>query len=132
MEEPDNNTFVYAAFLEAGYHQFLIYDPADHRAYCQEVFVEPSEYEIFPELPKQLGGMMRPQKLAPVFSKWVHDTTARWREAHANDTRPREPVPGSSMRMSKPFDNFEPAAFLRTKEDIEACEKILTMSFPLI
>jgi len=132
MEGADNNTFVYAAFLEPGYHQLLIYDPADHRAYCQEVFVEPSEYEIFPELPKQLGGMVRPQKLAPVFSKWVHDTTARWREAHANDTRPREPEQANSLRLPKPFDNFEPEKFIRSKEDIEECEKILTMSSSVI
>jgi len=59
-EEPTNDTFVYAAYLEPGYHCFVIYDPEEHRAFVQEAFVEPSRFEFFPELPSKMNSLLLP------------------------------------------------------------------------
>jgi len=52
FEEPNKDIFVYAAFLEPGYHQFLIYDPKSGRAFCKDLIVQPNNFMMFPELPK--------------------------------------------------------------------------------
>jgi hypothetical protein len=43
------STFVYAAYLPPGLHQFLIYCPKTKRAFCKDIVVDLSECEPFPE-----------------------------------------------------------------------------------
>jgi len=48
---PLKTSFVYATFLQPGYHMFLIYDPLNDRAFCKDIVVELSKTEVYPELP---------------------------------------------------------------------------------
>ena len=42
------NDYVFADYLEPGMHHFIIYDPREKRAYCQEIFVEASKVDPLP------------------------------------------------------------------------------------
>ena len=51
-EQPGDGHYVFATYLEPGYHQFLIYDPLIDKAFCQEMVVDFNPYQqIYPELP---------------------------------------------------------------------------------
>lgn len=47
------STFVYAAYLPPGLHQFILYCPHTHRAFCKDIVVGLSECEPFPEFPEK-------------------------------------------------------------------------------
>lgn len=50
IEEQD--WFVFAAFVPAGYHQILIYDPQLERAYCKDFVVKHNDRDfVYPEYP---------------------------------------------------------------------------------
>lgn len=45
--------YAFAAFVEPGYHQFIIYDPDTDRAFCQEMMVDFNHQQaLYPELPQ--------------------------------------------------------------------------------
>lgn len=45
--------FCYAGYLTPGYHQFIIYDPRQERAFCQDMVVGLNHVsrDFYPELP---------------------------------------------------------------------------------
>ena len=48
----DQNVYVYAQYLKPGYHQFLIYDPQENKAFCKDFIVYQNLREdIYPEYP---------------------------------------------------------------------------------
>lgn len=116
--------FVYAAFLDPGYHQFLIYDPANHKAYCKDILVEKSNIEVqYPELPKKVNAVQIRVKHKNVFSKWNVETVDRQIKAYNYDTLPQK------NKKGKLIDNFEPERILKNPTDIAKCEKILQANF---
>ena len=51
-ETPEQcSTFVYSAFLEPGYHKFLIYDPKSRRAFCKELMVGLNQRDTYSDFP---------------------------------------------------------------------------------
>jgi hypothetical protein len=48
--------YVYASFLPPGYHQLLIYDPAQERAFVKDFIVGMNRKDFYPEYPLVLGG----------------------------------------------------------------------------
>jgi len=54
--------YVFAAMLEPGYHQFIIYDPEVERAFCKEFILDINHGQIFyPELPANGMGRQPPR-----------------------------------------------------------------------
>lgn len=51
--EPDSSKYyVFAGFLQPGFHQFIIYDPRDEKAFCNEFIVDFNPNQVFyPEMP---------------------------------------------------------------------------------
>ena len=47
-------TFVYAAYLPPGLHQFLIYDPVTKKAYVKDIILDLNASEFYPEFPGQI------------------------------------------------------------------------------
>lgn len=45
------STFVFAAYLPPGLHQFAIYCPLTDKLYCEEILVNLSYFDHFPEYP---------------------------------------------------------------------------------
>jgi hypothetical protein len=43
--------YIYAAFLAPGYHQLLIYDPAQERAFVKDFIVGMNRKDFYPEYP---------------------------------------------------------------------------------
>lgn len=50
-KDKECTTFIYAAYLPPGMHQFIIYCPKTKRAFCKDVVVDLNECEPFPEFP---------------------------------------------------------------------------------
>lgn len=66
--------FCYAAVLQPGYHQFIIYDPRQERAFCQDIVVGLNSVarDYYPELPLPHG--MSFQKIVPnMWRLWQID-----------------------------------------------------------
>lgn len=126
MEPPGDNHYVFAAFLEPGYHQFIIYDPLIEKAYCQETIIEFNNYQlIYPEMPKLIEQLQMLQVLPPVFKKWIRDDIERENKAYYHDTSPfRDERRGMLLR-----DNFEPERFIKDSADIASCEELLKQNF---
>jgi len=109
---PCKNSFVYAAWLKPGYHQFVIYEPIEERAFCQEIFVEPSRYEAYPELPKQMAHFSIPTKVVSVFAKWDYFNLDHQKKAFTLDTMPFK-LRQEGSRKTKKADNFEPEKYMK-------------------
>ena len=45
------DNYIYAAYLPAGLHQFLIYCPKTKRVFCADLIVELSNLDPYPEYP---------------------------------------------------------------------------------
>jgi hypothetical protein len=124
-EAADQNCFVYAKFLEAGYHQFLIYDPLLDKAFCKDLIVQPNQFMMFPELPKQMPALIPSKRLKSVWVKWQHDTAELKAQAFGYDIGPRK-VGGVTVNY------FDPAKFIKIPADVEACEQILKSHFKVL
>jgi len=48
---PECDTFIYAAYLPPGLHQFIIYCPITKRVYCKDLIVDLSHADLYPEFP---------------------------------------------------------------------------------
>lgn len=115
MEPPGDGHYVFATFLEPGYHQFIIYDPLVEKAYCQEMVIEFNDYQLlYPEMPKLIEQLQKLQVLPPVFKKWIRDDIERENKAYYIDTSPFRDENRDSMNR----DNFEPERFIKDPSDI--------------
>jgi len=54
--EPANwQNYVFAGFIEPGFHQIIIYDPLLEKAYCKEFLVDfKNLQEHYPEIPRAI------------------------------------------------------------------------------
>ena len=116
-------TFVYAAYLPPGLHQFIIYCPVTRRAFCKDVVIDLSASDFYPEFPRQLKepvGEEPPPKLTRinVWRQWRVDSEEDDDKAFQNDVAPAE--------------SFEPELFLKDPADVEECKKILFENFAYI
>ena len=62
LEKSQDNSdiYIYAKYLQPGYHQLLIYDPLIQKAFCRDMIVNLNLREdIFPEYPVIEGMQMR-------------------------------------------------------------------------
>ena len=105
----DCETFVYAAYLAPGLHQFVVYCPVTKRAFCKDVIVDLSSADFYPEQPREVGveiGEKPKPKLtrSNVWRKWREDTEEHLHTAFYNDISVKE--------------SFEPELFLK-EDDIE-------------
>ena len=70
---PECDTFVYAAYLPPGLHQFVIYCPSTKRAFCKDIMIGLSESDHYPELPGSISagkGAAGANKIGNVWRKW--------------------------------------------------------------
>ena len=51
-QKPDNDYFVYAAYLPAGHHQFIIYNPLDDTFWTHDFVLELNKRELFTDFPR--------------------------------------------------------------------------------
>lgn len=125
-EAPGDGHYVFASFLNPGYHQFFIYDPLVDKAYCQEFVIEQDTcFELYPELSKmnkQLLQAAPPQ----VFKKWIRDDIERENKAYYLDT---SPIREQSTQLR---DNFEPERFVKDPWDLQQCEDTLMQNFKFV
>lgn len=68
------STFVYAAHLPPGHHQFLIYCPKSKRLFVKDVFVDLSSPYFFPEYPKTFKRPCKKNNSQNVWRKWREDS----------------------------------------------------------
>lgn len=68
------STFVYAAHLPPGLHQFLIYCPKTKRLFCKDVFVDVSSAHFYPEYPRMKPDTKPKKTAANVWRKWREDS----------------------------------------------------------
>jgi len=75
------DTFIYAAYLPPGLHQFVIYCPHTKRAFCKDLIVDLNHIDPYPEFPKNKHYFRpdepnaKPKKTrCNVWRKWRHDT----------------------------------------------------------
>lgn len=72
--EPANwQNYVFAGFMEPGFHQIIIYDPLLEKAYCKEFLVDfRNLQEHYPEIPRAIADSDSDRsKLPNVFAKWI-------------------------------------------------------------
>ena len=73
LEKCNDSHYMFATFLQPGYHQFFIFDPLTDKIYCQECVVEFNTcHYIYPELPTVNKGLLK-STLPNVFKKWIKD-----------------------------------------------------------
>lgn len=74
-EDKDCTIYIYTAILPPGQHQFLLYDPKTHRAFCKDLIVDINECEQYPEYPKKYMPPVPPKKLTRqnVWRQWRID-----------------------------------------------------------
>lgn len=70
----DGISYVYAAFLPAGHHQFLIYCPVTRKLYCKDFLVHPNSIDVCPEFPRLLDKARLQKPKRNVWRKWIEDT----------------------------------------------------------
>lgn len=118
---PECDTFVYAAYLPPGLHQFIIYCPFTKRAFCKDLIVDLSQSDEYPEFPgmSELAGKARKRStLCNVWRKWRMDSEEDNKNAFIHDIQSKE--------------SFSPEQFMKDQEDIENCKKILFENFHII
>ena len=71
VKDSRTDVYVYADFLKPGYHQVLIYDPAQERAFCKDFIVNLNLREdIYPEYPIPEGLAMK-KRIKWIWRHWV-------------------------------------------------------------
>lgn len=61
-------------FLKPGHHTFLIYDPVNKRAFCQDFIVKLNTLEFFPEYPNMTNNLKPAKPKQNVWRQWVENT----------------------------------------------------------
>lgn len=75
--DPECTTFVYAAYVPPGLHQFIIYDPITKKAYAKDMIIDLNSQDFHPEYPsplKILGEKKKKKTRSNVWRKWREDT----------------------------------------------------------
>lgn len=119
-------TFVYAAYLQPGLHQFLIYCPKTKRAFCKDIVIDLNSCDSFPEYPEPcriLRGEKRDTSQRPtrcnVWRKWRVDSRDDIRMAFLADT----------------MGSFDPTRFIKARDgenDIAKCKRELVERFDIL
>lgn len=68
--------FVFAGVFPPGYHQLMIYDPQQERAFCKDFVIQHNKLDQFPEYPtinKELGEKFK-KIVSNVWVKWKEET----------------------------------------------------------
>ena len=117
------NTFIYAAFLPPGLHQFLIYCPKTHRLFCKDIIINLNSFDDYPEFPevhKPVVTVVKVKKTrANVWRKWRYDSEENNTNAFLLD-------------INGPLSTWEPELFLKDEEDVQNCKNILLDHFEMI
>ena len=71
--------FVFAGVFPAGYHQMMIYDPQQERAFCKDFVIQHNTLDQFPEYPTIN------QELGEKFKKIVTNVWVKWNEETQQD-----------------------------------------------
>ena len=104
------STFVYAAHLPPGHHQFLIYCPKTKRLFIKDIFVDLSSPHFFPEYPISVKSKIKPKTSANVWRKWREDSDIDVTLALQEDFTEK---------------SYEPSLFLKNELDREFCNQII-------
>ena len=113
----DCSIFMYANYLPPGHHQFLIYCPLTHRAFCKDIVIDLSECDPFPEFPEKYRPpvpVKRPTR-QNVWRTWRIDNEKNLSMAYLND-------------MIRP----DGGSFVRDPEDLLKCNKLIIKNFTMI
>jgi hypothetical protein len=65
--------FIYAAFLPPGYHQILIFDPEEQRAFAKDVIVGMNHKDFYPEYPILQDPVTHTRVVQNVWRHWKVD-----------------------------------------------------------
>ena len=100
------STYVYAAYLPPGLHQFLIYCPVMKKLYVKDVFIDLSNLRYFPEYPREFPKPEKVKTNSNVWRKWREDS-----EIDITFARTADMVEVS----------YKPELFLKDDIDISRC-----------
>ena len=109
-EEP-KETYIYATYLPAGLHSFLIYDPKNKLLYCKDVLVDLSSTYYYPEYPLPFtSAIVKKKTRQNVWRKWREDSEIDIELALVEDLNQK---------------HFEPGLFMKNEIDVERCRQYL-------
>lgn len=114
-------TYVYAAYLPPGMHQFIIYCPKTSRAFCKDIVIDLNASDYWPEYPEPFRLPKDSQKAKKVTRSNVW---RKWRDDSEEDIQ--------MAFLADCTGSFSPDLFIKNAEDIEECKKLLHANFHLI
>ena len=116
--EENCEVFVYATYLPAGRHQFLIYCPVRKKVFVKDVVIDLNSLDVYPEFPAKIAEIANGQAVIrqDVWRKWRVDSEEDIILAFTEDIK----------------EQFNPELFLRDKEDSERSKDILLENFEIL
>ena len=114
------DTFIYAAYLPPGLHQFVLYCPATHRAFCKDFIVDLSASDLYPEYPQIYSQNVRKKKvtICNMWRKWRYDSSQDEKEAFQLDVK-------NNLEFSSKI-------YFRSDKLFETCKDIMADNFKFI
>ena len=98
------NYFVYAAFLPPGYHQLIIFDPEEQRAFAKDVIVGMNHKDFYPEFPILQDPIINTKTVQNVWRHWKVDTV--------DDDK-------KIWNKEISHEKFIPSAYMKNEEDLD-------------
>ena len=112
-------SWVYAAYLPAGSHQFLIWDPILKKLFIKDVIIDLAQTESYPEFPKM---PRKPQSIVPNKKKTFVNMWRKFREDGPLDVE-------MALINDMCEESWQPSLFIKDEDDVELCKDILKSWF---
>ena len=120
------NTFIYAAYLPPGLHQFIIYCPVTKRVFCKDIIINLNSFDDYCDHPQKHQPVI-PAGEPPPVKKTRANVWRRWRNDSEEDV-----TLAFTSDISGPESTFQPDLFIKDEQDIEYCKDILYDNFEKI
>ena len=120
-KEPECRTYVYAAYLPPGLHQFIIFDPVSERTFCKDIIIDLNSQDPFPEYP--VKNTEEATDDAPV-KRTRANVWRKWRD-------PKESELAAAVVEDMAVD-FDPSLFIKNLDDVEKCKELLQDNFEIL
>ena len=111
LKMANKDLYVYAGYLQPGYHQLLLFDPIYDKIFIKEFVVTLNEFDFYPEYPQQLREVIVKKQVPDVWRKWAKDSPEDVREAF------------TLHRVLS--EDFQVKGYIKNEEDASLCLLIL-------
>ena len=126
VEDTVDRGFVYADFLPAGHHQFILYDITSDTFWMHDFFLDMSETEILLSIPPKVGPPppKPPPRVVPnVWRPWINNKKEILETIYDNDQKRKNGNTGKKF--------FEPEEVLPSGE-VKKCHEALEKHYEII